>query len=246
MADRPLPTPFTELIQNAARSLGLVSHELHTPLTAVIGYADMLLAGLLGPLSPEQQEAIATILERGETLLSRIDALLDIAALSLGPPPLLRAPVDLAEVVAEVVEALTPEAKRAGVALSGMVEPGLPPVPADRARLRESLRQLADNAVKFNRPGGDAVVMAVRNGGVPPTVAIAVQDQGPGIDPALHGRIFEPFFVGDPTATRARPGAGLGLALVRAHALAHGGHVTVESRPGAGSRFTLILPLEVP
>ncbi len=230
-------------MERAARALPALSHELRTPLTAVIGYADMLLEGLLGPMSPEQREAVATILDRSEALLGTLNALLDLAAIASGRVPLLSAPLDVPELVAEAVSAARPEAGRARVALEVVVEPDLPPLVADRARLLASLRQLLRNAVAFSPQGGTVRVEARRvalDGRA--AVELAVQDEGPGLPEELHARVFEPFFQADASPTRAHPGAGLGLALVQAHALAHGGTSRVASAPGAGSRFAMWLP----
>ncbi|MHB8416860.1 MAG: sensor histidine kinase [Myxococcales bacterium] len=235
---------LADLAARAARSLPALNHELRSPLTAVIGYADMLLEGLLGPISPEQREAVETILDRSEALLSTLNALLDLAALAAGDVPLLRTPFDVAELVEEAAAAAAPEAKRAGVALQIEVEEDLPPLEADRPRLLASLRQLLRNALAFSPAGGAVRIEAARElGEGARLLALSVSDQGPGIEPSQHARIFEPFYQVDSTPTRAHPGAGLGLALVHAHALAHGGEVRIESRPGAGSRFTLLLPL---
>ncbi|HUB06919.1 MAG TPA: HAMP domain-containing sensor histidine kinase [Myxococcales bacterium] len=244
MADAPEDKPLEALAARAGRALPALSHELRTPLTAVIGYADMLLEGLLGPVSAEQREAVATILERSEALLGTLNALLDLAAFAGGNVPLLRVPFDVGELVAEAIAAAAAEAKRAKVTVEAVVEGGLPPLVADRERLAASLRQLLRNALAFSPAGGTVRVEAAKRLETGRFwIELVVADEGPGLPRDVHSRIFEPFFQAEGSASRGQPGAGLGLALVRAHALAHGGRAWVESAPGAGSRFAMLLPL---
>jgi signal transduction histidine kinase len=233
-----------EVASRAAQALGSLSHELRTPLTSIIGYSDMLAEGLLGPLSPEQQEGARTILERSESLLLTLNSLLDLAATALGPVALMREPTDLAELLADAVEALAAVARRAEVRVRVEVEPRLPAVAADRARLKESLVQLLGNAIKFNHRGGLVTVKVHRRPGTEPQLLeLEVEDNGIGIEAAQLPRLFEPFYQVDSSPTRSFPGVGIGLALVKAHAEAHGGEVRVESTPGKGSRFTMALPM---
>ena len=242
LAARPVPLVPSEVASRAAKALGALSHELRTPLTSIIGYSDMLAEGLLGPLSPEQQEGAQTILERSEALLLTLNSLLDLAATALGPVSLLREPTDLAELLADAVEALAAVARRADVRVRVEVEPALPAVAADRARLKESLVQLLGNAIKFNHRGG-LVTVKVHRGPGPELLELEVEDNGIGIEAAQLPRLFEPFYQVDSSPTRSFPGVGIGLALVKAHAEAHGGEVRVVSTPGKGSRFTLALPM---
>jgi signal transduction histidine kinase len=241
LAASPEPLVPGALASRAAQALGALSHELRTPLTSIIGYSDMLAEGLLGPLSPEQLESAQTILERSEALLLTLNSLLNLAATALGPVSVLREPTDLAELLADAVDALAAMARRADVRVRVEVEPSLPAVAADRIRLKESLVQLLGNAIKFNRRGGLVTVKVHR--GTSELLELEVEDTGIGIEAAQLPRLFEPFYQVDSSPTRAFPGVGIGLALVKAHAEAHGGQVQVTSTPGRGSRFVMALPL---
>jgi signal transduction histidine kinase len=244
LASRPEPLAAGAVVTRAAQALGPLSHELRTPLTAVIGYSDMLAEGLLGPLSTEQREGVETILERSEALLLTLNSLLDLAATASGPVPVLREPTDLFGLVEDAVEALAGVARRAGVTVRSDVDPLLPVVALDRSRLKESLVQLLGNAIKFNHAGGVATVTVRRRAGAGPEfLELEVQDTGIGIEATQLPRLFEPFYQVDSSSTRSFPGVGLGLALVKAHAEAHGGTVRVTSTPGQGSSFTVVLPL---
>ncbi len=230
------------LLLRAAESLGPLSHELRSPLTTILGYADMLLEGVLGPLAGEQREAVATMLEQSESLLFTLNALLDLASAAARPTPLARAPTHISELVVEAMEAVAAQARRKGVTLRAEVDPALPRLAVDRKRLRDCLVQLLANAVKFNRAGGLAAVEVRRAQGDGDWLELSVVDGGIGIPPEELERIFDPFYQVDRTAVRIHSGAGLGLALVRAHVDAHGGTIAVESRAGHGSRFTVRLP----
>jgi signal transduction histidine kinase len=138
-------------------------------------------------------------------------------------------PTDVAQVVAESVHA----AALTGANVRAVVEPGLPPIAADRLRLRQALDNLISNAA--THAGGEIVVRAVESDGV---VVLSVSDSGPGIPPDEHDHVFEAGVRLDPT----RPGSGLGLTVVRAIAEAHGGSVSLESGPGRGATFALVLP----
>ncbi len=211
LAARPEPLVPGEVASRAAQALGSLSHELRTPLTSIIGFSDMLAEGLLGPLSPEQREGALTILERSESLLLTLNSLLDLAATALGPVSLLREPTDLAELLADAVEALAAVARRARVSVRVEVEPSLPAIAADRSRLKESLVQLLGNAIKFNHPGGVVTVRARRRASpAPEQLELEVQDTGIGIDPAQLNRLFEPFYQVDSSPTRSFPGVGKG------------------------------------
>ena len=232
------------LLDRGARFIGPLSHELRTPLTAIMGYTDMILEGLCGEISPEQREGLATVLDRSQALLLTLNSLLDLLAASAGKLPLLRAPASPGEIAKDALEEVGPEALRRGIALCAEIEPGLPHVLLDESRIRQSLVQLLGNGIKFNRPGGEVVLSArqVRSNGLP-FLEFAVTDRGIGLAPEQQARIFEPFYQVDASPTRPYGGIGLGLTLVHAHALAHGGKVLVQSLPGEGSRFALLLPI---
>jgi PAS domain S-box-containing protein len=229
---------------NRAKSefLSTMSHELRTPMNAIIGYAHLLLDGLDGPLTPEQEADIRRITEAGDRLLALIDDVLDLSSVEAGRLSVNPEPVALAGVVAAVRDDLWPAAAAKGLALEAVLPPDLPPVVADPVRLRQMLLNLAGNAVKFTERG--RVTLTARVAG--DWIEIAVADTGIGIAPAALPAVFEAFRQADSGTARRFGGTGLGLAITRRLAQLHGGEVTAESVPGTGSTFTLRLPLGGP
>jgi signal transduction histidine kinase len=235
--------------------LATVSHELRTPLTSVIGYSEMLIEGLAGPLTAEQREYVQIIMEKGDHLLQLITGLLDVSRMDSGATSVAREPIPLAEVVAQAVAALAPLARRKRVELRLATPADLPRVEGDREKLRQVLFNLVGNAIKFT-PDGGQVKLEVGVGLLhredelitpPPSdaatgVRVRVTDSGIGIAPDQQRRIFEPFFQVDSSSTREYGGTGLGLTLVKSYVEAHGGQVWVESELGRGSAFTVTLP----
>lgn len=233
--------------------LSTVSHELRTPLTSVIGYSEMLLEGIAGPLAPEQRDYVQIIMEKGDQLLQLITGLLDVSRLDASGPYIARETVSVVDLIGGVLTALAPLArrKRVELRLDGLVDP--PRVDGDREKLRQVLFNLIGNAVKFS-PDGGRVGIAIAMGPLMPDdeamlhthaargLRLSVSDSGIGIAADKQSRIFEPFFQVDSSSTREYGGTGLGLALVKRFVEAHGGRVWVESALGRGSVFTITLP----
>jgi signal transduction histidine kinase len=235
--------------------LATVSHELRTPLTSVIGYSEMLIEGLAGQLNPEQREYVQIIMEKGDHLLQLITGILDVSRMDSGPLKLAREPLQVAEMAANILSALTPLARRKRVELRLDAARPVPRVHADREKLRQVVIHLVSNAVKFTPEGGRVLVGVevgplareedlVAGGAGALGVRLRVTDSGIGIAPDKQVRIFEPFFQVDSSSTREYGGTGLGLTLVKSYVEAHGGHVWVDSELGRGSAFTVTLPLE--
>ena len=229
-----------ELDRLKSNFLATMSHELRTPLTSVIGYSEMMLEGLGGPLTAEQREYLGIIMEKGENLLQLITSILDISKIEAGRVRLVVTEVDAAQVMRDAVATVLPLARKKGLKVS--CDPGpLPRFQADRDKVRQCLVNLCSNAVKFTPPGGSIIVSAE---GLPgERVAIHVADTGIGIPDEHVDRVFDVFYQVDGSSTREYGGAGLGLAIVRSFVEAHGGEVTVRSAPGEGSTFTLLLPI---
>ncbi|WP_224361650.1 sensor histidine kinase [Hyalangium versicolor] len=231
--------------------LGTVSHELRTPLASIIAYSELLSEGLTGPLNPEQIQCVQSITEMGRTLLDLITSILDISQLEAGKLRLAFAPVDAAEVVVGAVSSVTPQAKRKGLTLDvRFPEFRQPRVLADKGRLQQVLVNLLANAVKFTSQGG--VRIRLSEVGPQPELGdatgyrIAVEDTGVGIREDQFERIFQSFYQVDGSSTREFGGVGLGLAIVKRFTEGHGGKVTVQSVPGEGSIFTVVLPARPP
>ncbi len=219
--------------------LGDVSHELRTPIFAVAGFAETLLDGALDD-ERVRRRFVEKILHNAQRLEALTRDLSDISKLETGRLQLDRAPFDLRELVTEMVEGLEHAAREHDVTLTARIPPDLPRVVGDRERLRQVLTNLAENALKYNEPGGQVEVTARQR----PTgdVRVSVVDDGIGIPADALGRLTERFFRVDKSRSRAEGGTGLGLAIVKHILEAHGQRLDVESRLGYGSTFAFSLP----
>jgi signal transduction histidine kinase len=229
-----------ELDRLKSNFLATMSHELRTPLTSVIGYSEMMLEGLGGPLTAEQREYLGIIMEKGENLLQLITSILDISKIEAGRVRLLLTDVDAYQVMRDAVATVLPLARKKGIKVA--CEPAsIARFQADRDKIRQCLVNLCSNAVKFTQAGGSITVSAEALAG--DRVALHVADTGIGIGEEHLDRVFDVFYQVDGSSTREYGGAGLGLAIVRSFVEAHGGAVSVRSKVGQGSVFTLMLPL---
>ena len=229
-----------ELDRLKSNFLATMSHELRTPLTSVIGYSEMMLEGLGGPLTAEQREYLGIIMEKGENLLQLITSILDISKIEAGRVRLVLSEVEPAVLMRDAVATLLPLARKKGLKVS--CEPGqLPRLVADRDKLRQCLVNLCSNAVKFTPAGGNVTVRGETLAG--DRLAMHVADTGIGISAEHLSKVFDVFYQVDGSSTREYGGAGLGLAIVKSFVEAHGGEVKAESVPNGGSTFSLILPL---
>ncbi len=219
--------------------LAVMSHEMRTPLNAIIGYADLLEMGIGGELGEGQRPHVARIQVGGRHLLELINDVLDLAKADARGLDLDIRPVDLQAVIEEVAALLESRAHAQGIELR--VEPctpDLPHVQADLQRLRQIITNLVGNAIKFTEEGSVTIRCAPRG----KTVEIAVEDTGVGIAPEVLPMIFDEFYQANGKLTRSRGGSGLGLAISQRLARLMEGVVTVRSEPGVGSVFTLAIP----
>jgi signal transduction histidine kinase len=242
-----------ELSRLKSSFLATVSHELRTPLTSVIGYSEMLLAGLAGELNDEQKDYLKTILEKGESLLRLISSILDLSRIEARGVQLVRKPTQVAELVQSAMESVLPQSYKKKLELSQDVAPTLPKVVVDSDKLRQCVVNLLSNSVKFTPAGGRISIRAGLADRAPGSAGpfgsagyfqIAVEDNGIGIPRELQAKVFDTFFQADSSASREYGGAGLGLSIVKSYIEAHGGEVSVRSEAGKGSLFTLVLPIE--
>jgi two-component system phosphate regulon sensor histidine kinase PhoR len=215
-----------------------VSHELRTPLTAVRGAAETMLDGALD--SPQYARHFAELILRQSRRLERlVQDLLELARLESGEAAPKVQTIQAAELVDQVLDAVGQAAADSGVEL----ERRLPKEPlafkADARQIEQALLNLLDNAIKYSRRG-DKVTLSMNH--TADQVVIKVSDTGPGIAAEHLPRIFERFYRVDTNRSRELGGTGLGLAIVKHIAQGHGGRVAVESTPGRGSTFRLILP----
>ena len=216
--------------------LSNVSHELRTPLTAILAFVETLEAGALD--DPENsQRFLAIIRKNAARMQTLIDDILELSAIESGTTGIQSQTVDLQPLANDVITSLASQAKSHNVVIRNEVSPGTQ-VFADPGRLEQMLTNLVENAIKFNREGGE-VVIECENG---TSSRIRVRDTGEGI-PAQHlDRLFERFYRVDRARSRDLGGTGLGLAIVKHLARAHGGEVGVESEVGQGSVFEIELP----
>jgi signal transduction histidine kinase len=215
--------------------VSLVSHELRSPMAAVIGAARTL-EERWRELNADQRAAfLALIADETNRLATLIGDVLDTSRIEAGTFSYRFAEVDVAELVRATVAGFALHQDEVGVAAHA--DGDVPNVRGDRERLRQVLRNLLENAVKYSPAGGTVDVRAGAENG---RVLVAVQDSGPGIPAEQHGLIFERF--GRANVGLGKPGTGLGLFIARSIAEAHGGTLTVASTPGEGATFTLELP----
>jgi len=234
---------LTELDRLKGNFISNVSHELRTPLTKIRGFNALLAAGDLGPLTAEQRQAVE-VMGRGVSELERlVGDLIQFATGARGEMVLRPAVLPVADALERAVAAARDRAAAQGLSLECHAPaPGVC-VNADPEKLHWVLDQLLDNAVKFTPAGGRIEAGAAPSGD---RVRLWVADTGPGIAEARLPELFEPFHQLDGSTTRRRGGTGLGLALVKMIVAAHQGTVAVDTRPGAGSRFTVDLPAADP
>lgn len=230
-------TELRRLEQVRTEFMANVSHELRTPLTAIQGYLETLLAGALE--DPAHARPFLEIVARHTARLRRLlDDLTDLSNLELGRVVLRVEPVPVAEVVESVLGIIRPRAQEVRVSLDARVEPGVPPVRADRDRLAQILVNLVDNAIKFTPPGGRVTVRARAEDG---RVELAVVDTGIGIPPEDLPRVTERFYRVDRARSRELGGTGLGLAIVKHLVSALGGTLEIASTPGQGTTVRVTL-----
>jgi len=238
-----LKKKFAELERaNRAKNAFLagVSHELKTPLHAVIGFARVLLKKSHGDLNPRQAEYLEYILKNGEHLLAMINDTLDLSRIESGKVDLVRSEINLSQLVADVVQSLQPLADRKSQRLSALAGAELPGVSAAAGKVRQILFNLLSNAIKFS-PEQTEIQVQTRPNEFGDEVVVSVTDHGIGIAREDQERIFDPFVrLPAPVPTE---GTGLGLSLARRLAELHGGRLWVESLPGSGSTFSFSLPV---
>ena len=234
--------------------LANVSHELRTPLNAIVGFADLLREGIYGELGPRQAQPVERIEASANHLRHLVDHILDLAKMAAGRLEIHREAMDLRLFLVDIVAEIEPLAQEKGLTLSLSLEASAARVRSDPLHVRQILMNLLGNAIKYTPKGS----IAVRTYDPPedrpadratePAIwtAIEVSDTGIGIDAADHERIFEEFQqVGaGPRGDSTSRGTGLGLAISRRLAEALGGRITIESALGAGSKFSLLLPLD--
>lgn len=228
--------------------LAVMSHELRTPLNSIIGFSKVLLKGIDGPINERQAQDLKYIHESGQHLLSLVQDIIDISRINAGKMELQLEEVDLREIVQSALDAVAPLLQEKPITLEQHIG-DVPPLYADRRRLRQILLNLLSNAIKFTERGFISVSAQTVESWNACTerqesfVQISVSDTGIGIPPDRLTEIFEEFTQVDSSDSRSRDGAGLGLPITKKLIELHGGRIWVKSKLGEGSTFTFTLPL---
>jgi signal transduction histidine kinase len=215
-----------------------VSYELRSPLTNIIGFAQLLSDPKFGPLTPKQNEYVDYILSSSSALLAIINDILDLATIDAGIMELDVSAVDVARTVQAAVEGLKDRLNESGIELKLEVAPDVGVIEADERRLRQVLFNLLSNALRFSDVGGEIDVSCRRD---EDALEFEVRDHGCGIPEDMLDQVFARF-VGRDAGVRRR-GAGLGLSIVKSFVELHGGAVTIESEEGVGTRVVCRFPV---
>ena len=221
--------------------LANMSHELRTPLNAVLGLSEALMEDIYGPLTPKQRESLQTIQQSGQHLLDLINDILDLSKIQADRMSLDIVDVDLDSLSQQVMRLVRSQASARRLRLHFSSDGAMGMIKGDAKRLKQIVLNLLSNAVKFTPEGGEVGVdIHYRDGD--DMVRLAVWDTGIGIPADQQNLIFEPFVQLDGDLARQHAGTGLGLSLAARLSEMHGGRMEIDSTPGRGSRFTVILP----
>ncbi len=226
---------------NRAKSefLAAMGHELRTPLNGIIGFSEVLDAGLYGELNEKQVECVRDILQSGRRLLGTFNDILDVAQIESGKVELREDEVDLVEIVESCGRSFEDRAADGEIELRTVTDNGLPYVWGDRQRLRQVVQHLVSNAVKFTNEGGQVTLMANREGG---DVVFSVTDTGIGMTPEDVEKALAPFGQVDSRLARKYEGSGLGLTLARKLTEMHNGRLEIASKEGRGTKVRVVFP----
>lgn len=234
--------------QDASRTkssfLANMSHELRTPLNAIIGVTEMLQEDARELKRVDDLEPLERVLRSARHLLALINDILDLSKIEAGKMEVHLEAFSLAALIEEVAKTVEPMATKNGnriIVKHGPVDS----IYADQMRVRQALLNLVSNASKFTSNGIVTISSAKKAKGGNERIEIAVEDTGIGMTPEQVGKLFQEFSQADSSTTRKYGGTGLGLAISRRFCQMMGGDITVESQPGRGSKFTILLPLEV-
>jgi signal transduction histidine kinase len=230
---------------NQAKSgfLATMSHELRTPLNAIIGFSEMMLREVLGPLGNEQYRSyVGDIHDSGTHLLQIINDILDLSKAEAGKIDLAEDVFDLRDIMRSVGQLTAARVHAAELTQTVKLPDDLPPISGDERKTKQVLLNLITNSVKFTRAGGSITVTArwdLNDG-----LAVTVADTGIGIAKEDLERVLKPFEQVDSSLSRQHQGTGLGLPLVKAIMEMHGGRLDLQSELGAGTQVTVVFPPE--
>lgn len=252
-------TRLLTLLENANRELRALdkmkstflanmSHELRTPMNAIIGYTDLLIDQIDGPINDEQENSLKKVANNARHLMQLINDVLDISKIESGKMKLSPKEIDLKWIIESVTPTFEPLMKKKGITLTINIAEGLPLIFGDEDKVKQILINLLSNAIKFTNKGGITIKARISergiNPGEPPVFAeICVEDTGIGIKEEDLNKIFDKFVQADLTTVRQYEGTGLGLSIARGLAALHKGMIWVTSTYGKGSTFCFTIPL---
>ncbi len=222
------------------RLLSTAAHDLRNPLVSIRALANLMRAGTVGSITPEQRDLLDTVFDASQSMLDLVNELLDISVLEAGELKISRHPTSLANLIEACVRMNNAIAAEKGSSIR--VRPGpLPPeLDLDGPKVRQVLNNLLGNAIKFSPPGS---VTSIELETTPHHCAIAIVDQGPGIPEEEKNRLFKDFSRTSVQPTGGESTTGLGLSICRAIMHAHAGTIGVQNRPGGGAEFRITFPL---
>lgn len=228
---------------NQAKSafLATLSHELRTPVAALVGYGELLADNVAGALNPSQRDLIERMRSVTDHLAAIIDQLLSFSSIEGGREIVRPSTIGVGDMLAAIAIAIDPLARRKGLQVILDLSAAPASIESDFEMVRRILISLAENAVKFTESGEITLAASEVSG----MVRFEVRDTGPGIAPTQHRRIFEPFAQLESGLTRRHGGTGLGLFIAQRLSALLGGCVQVVSQPQAGSTFTLLIPMQL-
>jgi signal transduction histidine kinase len=251
MLEAQLKEAVVEIAELRARDalktqfLANISHDLRTPLTAVITHAEILRDGILGDLSPRQMESVRGIISGGRQLLNQVGEILTYARGAANQLTLVSTSFAIREVLEQVSNLNESLLKKKRLNLTIDVAADVPPIRADREKIAHVVGNLIGNAIEFTPPDGHVWLRAaLGSGSDADCILVEIGDSGVGISPEHHDLIFREFAQVDSTPSRSHHGTGLGLTIARKLVELHNGRIWVESALGEGSRFFFTVPLE--
>jgi PAS domain S-box-containing protein len=238
--------------QAKSQFVATVSHELRTPMTSIKGYIELIAAGAAGVVNQQQRHFLNVVDGNTERMIGLVNNLIAVSEMERGLIRIEPRPVDLKSVIEDAVQAVRSKAEERRQNLNVSVPADLVPARGDAQRLRQIVDNLLDNALRYTPVEGRvdvwAAEVALEENGASPQhyVVVNVRDTGVGIGLEEQGRIFEKFYRAENSLSIEAGGTGMGLAIVKTLVEAHGGRVWVESKPGAGSTFSFIVPTTRP
>jgi signal transduction histidine kinase/DNA-binding response OmpR family regulator len=238
-----------ELDKMKSTFLANMSHELRTPMNAIIGYTDLLIDGVDGPVNEDQTKSLTKVANNARHLLQLINDVLDISKIEAGKMKINPKELDLKWLITSATPTFEPQMKMKGIELAVDIPDGLPLVYGDEDRVKEILINLLSNAIKFTQKGGITISARISERGIKPGeqpifMEICVTDTGIGIKEEDIGKIFDKFVQADLTTVRQYEGTGLGLSIARGLVSLHKGMIWVTSKVGEGSTFCFTIPIK--